>query len=976
MYRSLPQYAVIKTEELADIHSKGTLLRHKKTGAHVLILENNDENKVFDICFRTPPADSTGVAHILEHSVLCGSRNFPAKDPFVELAKGSLNTFLNAMTYPDKTMYPVASCNLADFCNLMHVYMDAVLFPNIYEREEIFRQEGWGYVLDDPEGEVRYNGVVYNEMKGAFSSPDSVLSREIMNSLFPDTPYGVESGGNPAAIPDLSYEDFLSFHSRYYHPSNSYIYLYGDLDMEERLAWLDAEYLSKFDRLEIDSEIPLQAPFEKPAEVCMSYPISNADEEKGNTYLAWNVVVGTSADVKLSTAMAVLEYVLLSAPGAPLKQALLDAGIGKDVDGEYDGGILQPVFSVIAKYTDPEKKDEFLRVIRESLQKFVAEGLEKKALLGAINDMEFRAREADFASYPKGLMYAITAFDSWLYDAESPFDYLRELEILNALKELAQTRYFEDLIQTYLLDNTHVSIMQMVPEKGLTEKEDAKVRERLAAWKATLSEEEIAELVRRTNDLRAYQSEPSTKEELEKIPLLSLSDVGKKAAPLQNRFLDVDGAPLVYHDYETNGIAYLDLIFSIPVADEASLPYLGILREVLGKVDTARFGYRELNSEIQLHSGGIYPAVTIYQNAKDPKKFQAKFSLRGKMLADQVGFVFDTMEDILLHSRLDDEKRLYEIIAEEKSTLQDSLARAGHTTAVTRAMGYFSGAMRLQDMTSGIAYYKLLEEIEAHYEEKKGELVRQLKAWARAIVSQENLMASLTADADILEKVETRLRACKAKLGHTDAAPLVELAPLARKNEGFTTPGKVQYVALVGDYHKAGAYTGSLSVLQTIMSYEYLWTNLRVLGGAYGCMNGYQRTGEAFFVSFRDPHLGRTLQAYEEIAAYLRDFSISERDRTKYILGTMSRVDTPLTPSRKGTRSMNAYLINVTLEDLQKERDEILSTTQEDIRALAPYIEAVLADRGICVIGNEAKIRESEARFSQIQPLSGQGGQA
>lgn len=975
MFQNLPQYELIKTEEIPDIKSKGTLLRHKKSGARILLLENQDENKVFGIGFRTPPADSTGVAHILEHSVLCGSKKFPSKDPFVELAKGSLNTFLNAMTYPDKTVYPVASCNLADFCNLMHVYMDAVLFPNIYEKEEIFRQEGWSYILEKPEDEITYNGVVYNEMKGVFSSPDDVLQSEIMNTLFPDTPYGVESGGHPKAIPDLKYSDFLSFHSRYYHPSNSYIYLYGDMDMEERLSWLDREYLCKYDAMEIDSAIPLQKPFEKPIEIQKSYPISNADEEQGNSYLAWNAVAGTAYDTKLSMAMAVLEYVLLGAPGAPLKQALLDAGIGKDVEGSYESGILQPTFSVIVKYTDPEKKDEFLRVLRETLERLAQEGLEEKSLLAAINNMEFRTREADFGRFPKGLMYGINAFDSWLYDEDAPFDYLRELGIYQFLKEQVGTRYFEELIQKYLLDNTHVSTILMVPEKGLTDKEDALVREKLAALKASLSDEEIKGMIERTQKLRKFQETPSTKEELEAIPLLKLSDIGKEAAPLYNREMDVDGSALVYHEIDTNGIAYLDLMFEVPALPEEYHPYLGLLREVLGKVDTEKYGYRELNNEINIHSGGIHPSIEVFQDAKQPENFRAEFILRGKMLYEQIDFVFDMMEEILLHTRLDDEKRLYEIVAEQKSDLQASLAWSGNTTAATRAMAYISGVSRFQDSIGGIGHYKLVEAIEEQYGQRKDETIRILKELTEAIFCQENLLISLTAEPEALDKIKERAVALKSRLGRKkEAAGKLALSPLGKKNEGFTTSGQVQYVAVAGNFRRAGEYTGALHILQTIMAYEYLWTNLRVQGGAYGCMSGYRRTGETYFVSYRDPNLGRTVGVYEGIVDYLKNFTVSDRDMTKYIIGTMSKLDAPLGPNLKGHRSMAAYLTNVTEKDLQRERDEILSATPGNIRALAPLMEAVLEDRAICVVGSEAKIKEEKQYFSEIRPLAGQGG--
>ncbi|MGI6018266.1 MAG: insulinase family protein [Marvinbryantia sp.] len=981
MFRSLSQYEIIKEEKIEDIKSMGMLLRHKKSGARVLLLENSDENKVFNIAFRTPPADSTGVAHILEHSVLCGSKKFPSKDPFVELAKGSLNTFLNAMTYPDKTMYPVASCNFQDFCNLMEVYMDAVFFTNIYEKEEIFRQEGWSYILEKPEDELVYNGVVYNEMKGAFSDADSVLEREVMNSLFPDTPYGVESGGDPKNIPDLKYSEFLDFHSRYYHPANSYIYLYGDMDMEERLAWLDKEYLSKYDAMEIDSVIPQQQAFAKPRELEIFYPVSRAEEETENTYLAWNAAVGNFADVNLSFAMAVLEYVLLSSSGAPLKQALLDAGIGTDIEGSYEGGILQPVFSVVAKYSEADRKETFVKVLRETLETLVSEGIEEKAILAGINNLEFRFREADYGQFPKGLMYGIDAFDSWLYDENEPFAYLKQLEACRFLKKQVGTGYYEEIIRKYLLENTHVSVIVMKPQQGLTAAEEAEVKQKLADYKASLSEEQIANLIECTARLSAFQETPSTKEELEAIPLLQLSSIKKETEPLYNEELDADGIPVVYHEIDTNGIAYLSLMFDLGSIPQECTEYISVLKSVLGMVNTEHYGYRELSNEIDIRSGGIFPAMSVYADVTKPGSFIGKLEMKTKVLYEQMDFAFDMMEEIIFTSDMTDEKRLYELIARLKSRLQMRLTSAGHTTAANRAMSYVSNVAAYNDRTSGIAYYKCIEALEAQFEEKKEELIKTLQMLVQRIFRKENLLVSLTAEREILDKVKARLTELGQKLAkntegiETEAAGGIGQYTFAygKQNEGFETPGQVQYVAMAGNFRKAGySYTGALRILKVIMAYEYLWTNIRVQGGAYGCMSGYGRAGDSYFVSYRDPNFGRTIQVYEGIADYLKNFQVDERDMCKYIIGTMSEVDTPLTPMAKGARSMTAYLSNITENDLQHERNEILSANPGTIRALAPLVEAVIAERNICVVGNEGKLEAEKALLEVRRPLVGE----
>ena len=509
---TLKAYTLIEEKNLTDIRSRGYLLQHKKSGARIAVVSNDDANKVFYIGFRTPPEDCTGVAHIVEHTVLCGSERFPAKDPFVELVKGSLNTFLNAMTYPDKTVYPVASCNDADFQNLMHVYMDAVLHPNIYKRKEIFQQEGWHYELEEKDAPITLNGVVYNEMKGAFSSPEGVLEREILNSLFPDTTYGNESGGDPVHIPELTYEAYLDFHRRYYHPCNAYLYLYGDMDFEEKLSWLDREYLSDYEAIAVDSAIRRQKPFDQVRSVSRKYSIAGNEPLADHTFLSYNIAIGDSLDKKRYHAFEILDYALLNAPGAPLKKALLDAGIGRDIMGSYDNGTYQPIFSIIAKNANAEEETRFAEIIREVLREQAAGGLNKQSLLAGINSAEFRYREADFGVYPKGLMYGLQMLDSWLYDDTKPFLHLETLAVYQYLREQVETDYFETLIRDCMLCNTHVSMVKIEPERGLNAKNEAELAKRLAAYKDSRSEAELEALIADTKRLKAYQEEPSPRE--------------------------------------------------------------------------------------------------------------------------------------------------------------------------------------------------------------------------------------------------------------------------------------------------------------------------------------------------------------------------------------------------------------------------------------------------------------------------------
>lgn len=963
-------YQLLKQEELPDIHSKGTLLRHKKSGARLLLIENEDDNKVFDITFRTTPTDSTGVAHIMEHSVLCGSREFPLKDPFVELVKGSLNTFLNAMTYPDKTTYPVASCNDQDFQNLMHVYLDAVFYPNIYQKEEIFRQEGWHYQLEDAAGPLSYNGVVYNEMKGAFSSADDVLERGIMNSLFPDTTYGCESGGDPKDIPDLTYEQFLDFHRRYYHPSNSFIYLYGNMDMDEKLKFLDEYYLSSFDLLDVDSEIGRQEPFAEMKDITLDYPISENEEESENTYLSFNVQVGDALDTTLGTAFEVLDYALLNAPGAPLKQALLDAQIGQDIYGSYEDGILQPYFSVIAKGSERDRKDEFVSIIRKVLQGIVENGIDQKAVLAGINYMEFRYREADFSSYPKGLMYGLDILGTWLYDENQPFSRVQLLQVFEDLKQKAGESYFEKLIERYLLNNRHGSIVTLVPSKGLAARREEELAEKLESFRQSLSDEERKSLVEKTRALEAYQEAEEDPDALECIPMLKREDIRRESDLLVNDVRDIDGSLFLYHDVVTNGIGYVDLLFDLKGFAPEEIPYLGLLKSVLGYVDTEHYTYGELFNEINARTGGLSYGIEVFEDGTVTDAYQAMFGIRGKALYGQLDFLYEMIREILGTSRLDKTRRLQEIISEVKSRAQSSLQSSGHATAVLRASSYACPMAAFQDAMSGIAYYQFIEKLEKEWDSRKEETVRILRQLIHRVFRPENLKLSYTGEPESLEQIQSLTSELKAQLYTAPVTMSDEPLICEKKNEGFTTSGQVQYVAQTGNFVKKGfSYTGALGILKVALSYDYLWMNLRVKGGAYGCMSGFRRSGESYFASYRDPHLGRTLKIYQGIPDYVRSFTADEREMTKYIIGTISGKDVPKTPQMKGNTSKTAYFCGITQEMIQKDRDEVLNATVEDIRALAPLIEAILSDEDICVVGSESVINKEKELLKEVKPL-------
>lgn len=967
----VPAYELVEERELKDIASRGYILRHKKSGARVCVISNEDDNKVFSIGFRTPPEDETGVPHIIEHTTLCGSDKFPVKDPFIELAKGSLNTFLNAMTYPEKTLYPIASCNDRDYKNLMDVYLDAVFHPNITRYREIFMQEGWHFELEDKDAPLTVNGVVYNEMKGAYSSPEEILETAIMQALFPDNTYSRDSGGNPDHIPELTYEAYLDFYHKYYHPSNSYIYLYGNVDMVERLEWMDQEYLSEYDKALVDSGILPQKPFSQVKYVEKEYPVTEEEDGSGSTYLSYSKVVGSVLDEKLYQAFSVLDYVLVSSPGASVRKALIDAGIGEDVYGSYEDGILQPVFSIVAKNAKKEDRDRFVSIIEETLKNLVADGLNQDALLAGINSTEFRFREADFGQFPKGLLYGLQCMESWLYDDTKPFLHLECLYTLQFLREQIGTGYFENLIQDCLLDNPHGAVVSVIPVPGLMKQRDEAQKKMLADYKAGLSEKEIEDLVEQTKHLRQYQEEPSPEEELKKIPMLTRADMKKRAEPFSNIEEKIAGIPVVRHQVETNGIEYITLMFSCRDIPQDMVPYLGILRSIIGFVNTEHYTYENLANAINIHTGGVSGGIGVYPVVTKEDENAVMFEIRIKVLEKELAHALELSDEMIRTSDLSDTKRIAELIAQVKSRLQTSLSSNGHTASAMRSLSGQSSYAFYQDATLGITYYRAVSEMDKQMGENPQRVISVLQQLITRIFGTARLQVSFTGTKEAYDRACPLLAEFLNLLPEGEKEGAKAEFSLSRKNEGFMDASRIQYVARSGNFRKHGfAYQGTLKILKMILSYEYLWVNVRVKGGAYGCMNSFLRTGDSYFVSYRDPNLAATNEIYEKIPEYVAGFNADERDMTKYIIGTFGALDSPLTPESRGSRSMAAYLEELTYEEIQKERDEILNAQPADIRALSDLVASVLSDECLCVIGNEQAIRSEAQMFDSLQGLT------
>ena len=966
----LAEYEILDEHRVEDVQSDGFILRHKKSGARIAILSNNDDNKVFYIGFRTPPEDETGVPHIIEHTTLCGSKKFPVKDPFIELAKGSLNTFLNAMTYPDKTVYPVASCNDQDFKNLMDVYLDAVFNPNITKYEEIFRQEGWHYELTGKDDELKINGVVYNEMKGAYSSPDEVLSSQIYRSLFPDNTYSKDSGGNPEYIPKLTYEAYLDFYHKYYHPSNSYIYLYGDMDVVERLEWLDKEYLSLYDYKKVNSEINKQPAFDEIKNVEAQYSITMDDSQENKTYLSYNRVVGDTLDEMLYQAFDVLDYALVSSPGAPVKQALIDAGIGDDVYGSYDAGILQPVFSFVAKNANASQADEFESIIENTLKEVVKTGINKEALLAGINSSEFKFREADFGQFPKGLLFGLNCLDSWLFDDMKPFIHLECLGTFAKLRKAVDTDYFEKLIQEYLLDNTHGSSVTVKPKRGLGNEREETLAKELSDYKASLSDEEIKKLIEDTEHLKKYQEEPSSDEDLRKLPMLTRADMKKNAMPFSNIEDELLDVKVVRHDIESNGIDYISFLFDAGDFAQSELGYLGFFTNALGLVSTEKYSYTDLANATNIYTGGISTGTASHPDIKDRNNFVFKFEVKLKVLEKNLDKALELMEQMLLTSDFTDTKRLGELVAQIKARLQANLSSSGHLVAAMRSMSSFSRYALYQDELKGVAFYRSICRIEKELSESPKSVSDKLAAIAKKLFARNRMLISFTGNNEAYGNAKPSLEKVIAGFNKMSAVGNQAEVHFNTAKEAFIDASQIQYVAKTGDFICEGyEYTGALRLLRIILSYDYLWINVRVKGGAYGCMNTFLRSGESYFVSYRDPNLSDTLDVYDRIPEYIKSFSPDERDMTKYIIGTFSALDTPMNPEAKGSRSLSAYLEGITYEQIQKERNEILNAQPEDIRRLADLVEAVLKKDSICVIGNENMIKESAGLFENVEKL-------
>ena len=962
-------FRVNSMSHIEEVNSDAYLMEHVMSGARLMYLDNDDDNKVFYICFRTTPDNSKGTPHIMEHSTLCGSRKYPLKEPFVELAKGSLNTFLNAITWPDKTMYPIASRNDVDFHNLMDVYLDAVFYPNCLKNPQILMQEGWHYELENKDAPLTYNGVVYNEMKGALSSPEAIMEDRAMEKLFPDTTYGVESGGDPEVIPTLSFREFTEFHRRFYHPSNSYIYLYGDMDIEKTLDYLDREYLSAFDRRNVDSMVKTQAPFSKRVSLTAPYGIAENEGTEGKAIHALYTAFNDHMSTMDSLAFRILNYVLIDMDGAPLKQAVLDAGLGSDLSGSYGDSYKQPVWIVEATGSEVDKQAAFADVVDSTLRSIALKGIDKDMLEAALNRTEFTARENDYQGRPKGLFYGVRAMDMWLYD-RNPMDALRYIDDMSTLRKNLKTNYFENLLLRYVIKNPHQVLITMKPEKGLTEKMNRETAEKLASFKSSLSDEQLDKIMASTKALKERQASGETEEALKTIPLLSRKDLKR---PVEEEVLEkerVSGVDHFHFQVHTNGITYVNFYFTLGNLKEEDIPYAILLSSLLRSLSTTKHSYTELARLSNAYTGGMSFALNGYGKVNDTSSYLPALTIRAKALTSKTDKLMDLLGEVINHTLFTDTKRLKELILQEKSEWDMSAFSRGHTLVMTRLTSYFSKGGEFAEQ-SGLSYYYFLADLVKHFDENKDALEEKLAAISKKIFTRNGLFFETIGEEEEKKAVLANLPLVLDDMEEGEKAePHVYSFPPESRNEAFLTSGKVQYVAKGGNFKSHGfAYTGALRVMETILRYEYLWKKIRVLGGAYGAFTQFLRDGTAILCSYRDPNLSETIKAYEELPVYLENITLSDREMTKYVIGTMAADEIQLTPSMKGERAMVHYLSGNTRESRMKIRDEIINCQVEDIRKLAPLVDSVMKDPYICVMGSEDKIQKDKDLFDTVRSL-------
>jgi len=955
-------FELVREQYISELNTLAQLYRHVQTGAELLSLQNDDENKVFDIIFRTPPTDSTGLPHIMEHAVLCGSRKYPVKEPFVELIKGSLNTFVNAMTSIDNTSYPVASQNVQDLYNLIDVYLDAVFYPSI--SPYTFMQEGWHYELDSLDGEMTFKGVVFNEMKGAYSSPDNLMSRYGHRALFPDIPYGHDAGGDPVEIPNLTYEQFKRFHETYYHPSNARIVFYGDDDPIERLRLVN-EYLQAFTRREVDSEIPLQTPFESPRWIEVPFDVGEEGDGDKKAMLTVNWLLCEGGDAEKTLGLIVLDHILIGTPASPLRKALIDSGLGEDLAGDgLNDGARQLYFGTGLKGMSVQDAGRVERLILDTLNTLAHEGIDPDMVAASMNTVEFDLRENNTGRFPRGIALAYRALATWLYGGD-PFVPLQFEAPLAALKArlAAGERYFESLIARYLLDNPHRVTVLLRPDPNVRQEQEAAEKARLAAARAAMSEAELRQVIADTQELKRRQETPDPPEALATIPTLTLDDLDRQCRLIPLQVEMVGQSELLYHDLFTNGILYLDLTFDLHTLPQELLPFISLFGQSLTEMGTESQDFVRLAQRIGQKTGGIGVSTLVSALIDRPGSL-ARLVVRAKSTVERAQDMLDILRDILLTVRLDNPARFKQIVLENKAQMEAALAPGGHMIAGTRLGAHFNEAGWLGEQIGGISYLFFLRQLVEQIDRDWPAVLARLEEIRERVINRDRLLCNVTLDASNWAVVRPMLLTLLDTLpGGGAGEPACWTPEPLPPFEGLTIPARVNYVAKGANLYELGyQLDGSVAVIVNYLRATWLWERVRVQGGAYGGFCTFDRASGLFsYLSYRDPNLLSTLENYDQTADYLLHLDLSQDELVKGIIGAIGRMDAYLLPDAKGYTSMVRYLVGESDELRQRFRDQVLSTTVEDFRAFGAVLVRLNQVGQVVVVGSQEAVEKANA---------------
>lgn len=957
-------FKLIEKKFVKEVNAECLYFEHVKSGGKLFKIAADDDNKTFSIAFKTDPESDCGTPHIMEHSVLNGSKNFPVKSPFDILQKGSLNTFINAFTGSDLTCFPVASMNEKDYFNLMHIYLDAVFNPLFRTDGRVLKQEGWHYELENVDADVVYKGVVYNEMKGAYSNPERELGYQINKILFPDNGYRFSSGGYPTAIPKLTQEMFNAFHDKYYHPANGHILLYGNGNLDKELEFIDKEYFSNYERREAPKSFPIQKPFTELKEGTGYYPVTEGTNTENQTYLTLSIVAGLNTDRAVTMALNILTDVLVNQEAAPIRLALQEAGIGQDVEATVDE-LHQNVFQIVVQNANPGDKEKFKQIVFEKLNEVVKNGLDKKIVEGAINRTEFSLREGNDAQ--KGLTYNFQILPGWFF-ASDPYLTLEYEKPLSVVKSALTTNYLELIVDRYLIKNKHALIFVMEPKPGLDKENIANMNKELSNYKTNLTQEQKQELVKSTSALIAYQQQEDSPEALKTMPLLELKDINPKSTYFKAQVKEVNNVKILAYPDFTNNVVYTRLMFDLKALPVDLIPYSSLLTSVLGSQNTTNYTYGDLDNELNIHTGGFSSFLTYYLPDQNADNIKAMLCMDMKAMNNKTEKAFDLLKEIINNTKIEDVDRLKEILVRLQSRLEGQIKSNGYGFAQIRTSSYFSNAGKFDELTRGIEYYRFVSKLLKDFDNNKADIINKLKQTASFILNKNNMTVSVTAGKEDMPNYFKGLGNFTNAINSQKLNDVKWVFSFDTKNEGFMSPSKVQYVIKGFNFKKLGYnWSGKISVLNQIVSTDWLQTRVRVMGGAYGGFSNFMQSGQVFFNSYRDPNLKETLDNYAGIPEYLDKLEVTDTDMTRYIIGTIADLDVPLTSQQKGNRAVRYYFENTTPEMVQKDRDDILNTKISDIKSYKKMIQDILNKNNFCVYGSEQKIMDVKELFDKVE---------